>query len=29
MIFSAFLKHINILITVWFLKFLLKQKKES
>jgi len=22
MIFSAFLKHINILITVWFLKFL-------
>jgi len=29
MIFSAFLKHINILITVWFLKFLLKRKKES
>jgi hypothetical protein len=29
MIFSAFLKHINILITVWFFKFLLKLIKES
>ena len=29
MIFSAFLKHINILLTVWFFKFLLKLIKES
>lgn len=29
MIISAFLKHINILLTVWFFKFLLKLIKES